>query len=96
MGHIRLGSLPQTRNLQQVIGQLRQTDDPAVIATATCKAAERGLDLAAKDPGVHDAVHLLMQTFLCARREDFANSLSQIGIDLPESSRGDSQLRCAF
>ena len=86
MGHIRLGRLPQTRNWQHVIGLLRQTDDPVAIAEATSKAAARGLQLAAADPGVHDAVYLLMQTFLCARKEDFTNSLSQIGIDLPESA----------
>ena len=51
MGHDRLHQLPTTRNWRKVIGTLRATDDPAVIADRTTQAADRGINLAKEDRG---------------------------------------------
>lgn len=60
MEHDRLHQWPATRNWRKVIGTLRATDDPEVIADRTIQAADRGINLAKEDPGVAAVIFRLM------------------------------------
>jgi hypothetical protein len=84
MGDRRLGGLPQTTNWLKVIACLEATSDPAQIARATSEAAERGFDLAKKDPGVADTAYLLMKLVWSTRSGDFRQGLSQLGMSVPD------------
>lgn len=83
MGHMRLGTLPDTTRWRRVVGLLAEGGDVAAVAGATSQAAQDGLDIAHNDPGLCHAVYLLTQFVLAARTEDFAGSLQNAGISVP-------------
>lgn len=83
MGHMRLGSLPDTTRWQRVVGLLAEGGDVAAIAGATSDAAQQGLDLAHGDAGLSYSIYLLSQFALAARQEDFAGALNGLGINTP-------------
>ncbi len=80
MGHIRLGTLPDTARWRHTIGLIAADADVAAVAAATTEAAAAGLDRAGKDPGVADPLHLLTQLVLSARGPDFVGSLRDAGV----------------
>lgn len=73
MGHVRLGNLPRTRKWQEVVGLIEGGAGTAQVANATTTAAEKGLNLAAKDKGLVETVWLLTQLPLAARSGDAAS-----------------------
>jgi hypothetical protein len=75
MGHIRTGPLPTTRKWNRVVGLIVGGAEAAQVATATVHAATRGLKRAADDPGVLEAVWLLIRLPLAARSPNFAAGL---------------------
>jgi hypothetical protein len=83
MGHDRLHQLPATRNWRKVVGTLRATGDPAVIADRTAQAADRGINLAKKDNGVATVVFRLMDVVWSSRKENFRECLRDLGMSLP-------------
>jgi hypothetical protein len=83
MGHIRLGTLPDTNRWRQVVDLIAGGGDVAQIATATSEAAQLGLDLAHDDPGLCHAVWLLTKIALAARQADFGAALNAAGIPSP-------------
>lgn len=82
MGHIRLGNLPRTRKWLQVVGLIGAGADTAQVANATITAAEKGLELAAKDAGLRETIWLLSQLPLAARSEDFVDALRRADVDV--------------
>ena len=80
MGHIRLGVLPRTRNWQQVIDLLLENASADTIADSVLRAADRGLEIAKWDAGLHHAVYLLTQVVLAARDQNFTAALSTAGV----------------
>ena len=80
MGHTRLGSLPRTRRWQQVIGLIAEGASAPEIAAATLRAAEKGFKDAAKDDTLLKSFWLLTQLPLLARRENFLETLRQLGL----------------
>ncbi len=84
MGHVRLGDLPATRRWNQVVGLIAGGAAAAQLATATMNAAERGLKAAADDPGVLEALWLLVRIPLAARSPDFAAELRRCGMGVPD------------
>ena len=84
MGHLRLGVLPKTRKWHQVIALIECGARAGQIANATIRAAERGLELAARDPGLAEATFLLTQIPLAARSNDFSGSLRRAGLDVSD------------
>ncbi len=64
---------------------LRITDDAAVIADKTTKAANKGINLAKKDEGVAAVIFQLMNVIWSSRKEDFQERLHHTGVSLPES-----------
>ena len=86
MGHRRLGELPKTRNWRRVVELLRATNNPATIADATSRAAERGLNLAKTDKGVAHVVFMLMRAVWSAREEKFHEALVDMGMPVPKTA----------
>jgi hypothetical protein len=80
MGHLRLGSLPDTVPWRRVVTLLADGADTAAVAAATTHAALRGLMKAGGDDGLAHTVWLLAQVGLAARQPDFAESLRRVGI----------------
>ena len=82
MGHIRLGRLPRTRKWQEVVALVETGADTAFVAAATLDASKRGFDDVASDPALVHSFWLLTQLPLCARRPDFVEELSRIGVSV--------------
>jgi hypothetical protein len=80
MGHIRLGTLPNTAPWRRVVGLIAEAADVAAVAAATTAAAKNGLKEGHDDDGLSSAVWLLTQTVLAARQSDFGNALREAGI----------------
>lgn len=80
MGHIRLGTLPRTRKWIQVLDLIGGGAGSPTVAAATMDASQRGLQRAARDPGLVHTVWLLTQVPLSARSEDFAGRLHALGL----------------
>lgn len=85
MGHIRLGTLPRTRQWIQVLDLIGSGAGTPEIAAATMDAAQGGLRDAAKDPGLVYTVWLLTQLPLAARSKDFVARLRKLGLDVSDS-----------
>lgn len=85
MGHVRLGDLPRTHKWQEVVGLIEGGAGSAQVANATITAAERGLNLAARDKGLVETIWLLTQIPLAARGDDFATGLRNAGLDVSDS-----------
>jgi len=85
MGHIRLGTLPRTRQWIEVLDLIGGGAGTPDVAAATMEASQRGLLSAAKDPGLIYTVWLLTQVPLAARSTDFAARLRKLGLDVPDS-----------
>lgn len=82
MGHIRLGTLPKTHKWEQVVGLITAGADVGRIAAASAEAAEHGLERASQDQGLAHAFWPLTQIPQAARQTDFANRLSQLGLNV--------------
>jgi hypothetical protein len=104
VGHIRVGTLPDTAPWHRTVALIAAEADVAAVAAATTEAAAAGLDRAGKDPGVADPLLLLTQVVLSARGPDFAGTLRDAGVkvgDAPDmvdltsafSDAADRQLR---
>ena len=95
MGHVRLGTLPRTRNWIQVLDLVGGGAGAPDIAAATMNAAQRGLEAAAQDKGLVYTVWLLTQVPLAARSADFEARLRKLGLDV-SGSPGLLELTGAF
>jgi hypothetical protein len=81
LGHIRLGRLPKTLRWRQVVDLLGEAElDTPAIARATTFAAERRLQDVARDPVLTHAFWLLTRLTAAARRPDFAEELTELGV----------------
>ena len=85
MGHVRLGTLPRTRNWVQVLDLVGGGAGAPNVAAATMNAAQRGLEAAAQDKGLVYTVWLLTQVPLAARSADFEGRLRKLGLDVSGS-----------
>lgn len=83
MGHIRLGTLPDTTRWRRVVGLIAEGGSVALVATATSEAAQQGLDQAQNDPGLCHTVWLLSKLALAARNDDFGVALEAAGLPSP-------------
>jgi len=85
MGHIRLGTLPRTRQWIQVLDLIGDGAGTPDVAAATMAASQRGLITAAKDPGLVYTVWLLTQVPLAARSKNFVAHLRKLGLVVSDS-----------
>jgi hypothetical protein len=82
VGHLRLGTLPDTQPWRRVVELLADGADADAVAAATTRAALEGLKRARDDDGLAHTVWLLAQTVLAARSSDFVESLSRAGVPM--------------
>lgn len=83
MGHLRLGSLPDTARWRAVVELIAEGAPVAAIAESTMRAAQRGLEAAKSDEGLAHAVYLLAHITIAARDAPaFAGRLSELGLDV--------------
>jgi hypothetical protein len=85
MGHIRLGTLPHTRQWRQVLDLLGGGAGTPEVAAATMAAAQGGLAAGAKDPALLHTVWLLAQVPLAARGPDFVDKLRSLGLRVSDA-----------
>jgi hypothetical protein len=85
VGHIRLGTLPDTAPWRRVVGLIADGADVAAVAESATSAAADGLDRARRDPGVSDPFYLLTKVALAARDADFAEGLRAAGIPVGDA-----------
>ena len=79
MGHIRLGTLPQSKKWRDVVKCIDSGASVDVIAEAAAKASERDLSQASKDPRFQFVASLLVRLPLLARAPGFQDALADLG-----------------
>ena len=84
MGHQKFGPPPRTVRWKRTVAMIAGGAAAGPVAAAAAAAAEGGLDKAAADHGVIEAVWLLMRLPLAARLGDFAGGLRDCGLDVPD------------
>lgn len=80
MGHIRLGTLPNTHPWNAVVALIADGGTAAEVAEATANAAQKGLDRAHTDVGLCQVIFLLSKLVLASRERNFAEALNREGI----------------
>ena len=89
MGHVRLGSLPRSRAWKEVVGLITAGADVSQIANATIRAADKAFTFVLNDEGFTEAVWLMTQLAIAAKKETLDNKLESNGgrSDLGEMSQ---------
>ncbi len=80
MGHIRLGTLQQSKKWRDVIGLLDAGADIESIADAAARASELDLRRASDDPLFQNVTQLLVRLPLLARAPGFADEMAKLGL----------------
>jgi hypothetical protein len=80
MGHLLIGTLPETLPWRKVVHLIGSGADIRAIAAATSQAAEESLIAAGRDPIPKHVFYLLTQIPLAARSESFPTRLRKLGI----------------
>ena len=91
MGHIRLGTLQQSKKWRDVVGLLESDAPIADIAEAAAKASELDLKRASDDPAFQFVSRLMVELPILARSPDFGAALRDLSIG-PESLNSVSAL----
>lgn len=95
MGHVRLGSLPRSRAWKEVVGLITAGADVSQIANATIRAADKAFSFVFNDEGFTEAVWLMTQLAIAAKKDNFNDHLQSVGINLPQdTSLPDVSLCC--
>lgn len=81
MGHIRLGTLQQSKKWREVIGLLDALAPLEEVAEAAVKASEVDLRRASDDPNFQFVTQLLVRLPLLARAPGFDTSMADLGLD---------------
>lgn len=80
MGHIRLGTLPQSKKWRQVVELLNANASLEEIAEASARASELDLKRASDDPAFQFVAKLMVELPLMARSPGFDGSLDKLGL----------------
>ena len=80
MGHIRLGTLPQSKKWRDVIGLLDSDASLEKVAGAAALASELDLKRAPDDPSFQFVTSLLVRLPLIARAPGFEDALAELGV----------------
>lgn len=79
MGHIRLGTLSQSKKWREVVELLNSDASLKNVAEASARASEHDLARASNDPSFQFISRLLVELPLLARSPGFYNSLEEMG-----------------
>jgi hypothetical protein len=80
MGHIRLGTLPQSKKWRDVVDLLEADAPLEAVANAAARASERDLSQASRDPRFQFVASLLVRLPLLARAPGFEAALADLGV----------------
>lgn len=83
MGHVRLGLLPRSRAWKEVVALITAGADVSQIANATITAAEKAFSSVLNDHGYTEAVWLMTQLAIAAKKPDIGKHLDSLGVSLP-------------
>lgn len=86
MGHVRLGVLPRTKAWKEVVGLIAAGADVSQVANATIAAAEKAFSFVMDDKGYTEAVWLMTQLAIAAKKDDLYAHLRSVGISLPDDA----------
>jgi len=86
MGHVRLGSLPRSRAWKEVVGLITAGADVSQIANATIRAADKAFSFVLDDKGFTEAVWLMTQLAIAAKKDNFQDHLATHGVRLSEET----------
>ncbi len=86
MGHVSLGSLPRSRAWKEVVGLITAGADVSQIANATIRAADKAFSFVLNDEGFTEAVWLMTQLAIAAKKDNFNDHLQSVGINLPQDT----------
>ncbi|ANA33345.1 hypothetical protein C6T69_00245 [Burkholderia multivorans] len=86
MGHVRLGVLPRTKAWKEVVGLIASGADVSQVANATIAAAEKAFSFVMDDKGYTEAVWLMTQLAIAAKKNDLYAHLRSVGISLPDDA----------
>jgi len=86
MGHVRLGSLPRSRAWKEVVGLITAGADVSQIANATIRAADKAFSFVLNDEGFTEAVWLMTQLAIAAKKDNFNDHLQSVGINLRQDT----------
>ncbi len=87
MGHRRLGRLPKTIGFKKLMALLgAQERDVATVAELTTKETKKKLEELAEDPVINYCHWLLTRIAWVSRRDDFADCLRSVGIEVPSDA----------
>lgn len=81
MGHIRLGTLPQSRKWRDVIRLLDSSAPLEDVAEAAARASETDLRRASEDPNFQFVTQLLVRLPLLTRSPKFEAAMAGLGIE---------------
>jgi hypothetical protein len=84
MGHVRLGTLPDTAPWRRVVALLADDAEVDAVAQATSRAAHEGLEKARNDAGLVYCVWLLTQLVQAAQQDNFAPALREAGFSVAD------------
>ena len=76
MGHVRLGTLPRSRAWKEVVGLITAGADVSQIANATIRAADKAFSFVLNDEGYTEAVWLMTQLAIAAKKDNFSEHLA--------------------
>src|SRR5262245_9344404 len=80
MGHMRLGTLPDTAPWRRVVGLIAAGAGAAAVAGATSRAAVAGLRIARTDEGLAHCFWQLARLAEAGRHDDYAAALREAGL----------------
>lgn len=86
MGHVRLGLLPRSKAWKEVVGLIAAGADVSQVANATITAAENAFSFVMDDIGYTEAVWLMTQLAIAAKKTDILAHLDSVGISLPSDA----------
>lgn len=86
MGHLRLGTLPQTKKWREVVALLAIDAPNPEVADAAARAADRDLSRAADDPVFRFVSNLLAVLPLQARGPGYQEFMRTLGISIEETT----------
>jgi len=86
MGHVRLGLLPRSRAWKEVVGLIAAGADVSQVANATITAAENAFSFVTKDVGYTEAVWLMTQLAIAAKKPDLFAHLDSVGLSIPSDA----------
>ncbi len=86
MGHVRLGLLPRSKAWKEVVGLIAAGADVPQVANATISAAEKAFSFVLQDLGYTQAVWLMTQLAIAAKKQDPLSHLGSVGVVLPQEA----------